>query len=67
MYFVLDKVCHLRYDIVEIKKRGETMSMTAFILIVGLALLTMAAINEAIRLLNWLYEQDQRRKRTGGD
>ena len=34
------------------------MSMTAFILIVGLVLLTMAAINEAIVLLVWLYEHD---------
>ena len=40
------------------------MSMTAFILIVGLVLLTMAAINGAIALLKWLYEQDQIHKRT---
>lgn len=40
------------------------MSMTAFILIVGLALLTMAAINEAIALLKWIYEQDSKHKRT---
>ena len=32
--------------------------MTAFIIIVGLVLLTMAAINEAIVLLVWLYEHD---------
>ena len=37
------------------------MSMTAFILIVGLVLLTMAAISEAIELLKWLYEHDRRR------
>ena len=37
------------------------MSMTAFILIVGLVLLTMAAISEAIELLKWLYEYDRRR------
>lgn len=39
------------------------MSMTAFILIVGLVLLTMAAINEAIALLIRLYEHDTRHKR----
>ena len=39
------------------------MSMTTFILIVGLVLLTMVAINEAIVLLNWIYEQDRERKR----
>ena len=38
------------------------MPMTTFILIVGLVLLTMAAINEAIALLVWLYEQDRKRK-----
>ena len=37
--------------------------MTAFILIVGLVLLTMAAINEAIVLLVWLYEHDNSRRR----
>ena len=42
------------------------MSMTAFILIVGLVLLTMAAINEAIALLIKFYEQDQRHKQNGG-
>lgn len=35
------------------------MSMTTFILIVGLVL---AAITEAIALLKWLYEQDQIQK-----
>lgn len=39
------------------------MSMTAFILIVGLVLLMMFAINEAIALLNWMYEQDRRKKK----
>ena len=39
------------------------MSMTAFILIVGLVLLTMAAINEAIVLLVLLYEHDNHRRR----
>ena len=43
-------------------ERCITMSMTTFILIVGLVLLTMAAINEAIALLNWLYEHDQIQK-----
>lgn len=42
------------------------MSMTAFILIVGLVLITLAAINEAIALLNWLYEQDQIQNKKGG-
>ena len=37
------------------------MSMSAFILIVGLVLLTLAAINEAIALLVWLYEHDNHR------
>ena len=37
--------------------------MTAFILIVGLVLLTAAAISEAVELLKWLYEHDRRRKR----
>lgn len=35
--------------------------MTGFILIVGLVLLTAAAISEAIELLKWLYEHDRRR------
>ena len=39
------------------------MSMTTFILIVGLVLLTLAAINEVIVLLVWLYEHDNRRRR----
>ena len=39
------------------------MSMTAFILIVGLVLLAMAAINEALALLAWLYEHDNSRGR----
>ena len=39
------------------------MSMTAFILIVGLVLLTMAAISEAVELLKWLYEHDRRHTR----
>ena len=37
--------------------------MNVFILIVGLVLLTMAAISEAIELLRWLYEHDRRHKR----
>ena len=37
------------------------MSMTTFILIVGLVLLMMFAINEAIALLKWLYEHDRRK------
>ena len=39
------------------------MSMTAFLLIVGLVLLTMAAISGAVELLKWLYEHDRRHKR----
>ena len=39
------------------------MSMTIFIIIVGLVLLTMFAINEAIVLLVWLYQIDRRNKR----
>lgn len=38
------------------------MSMTTFILIVGLVLLMMFAINEAIVLLVWLYKIDRRNK-----
>ena len=38
------------------------MSMTTFILIVGLVLLTMGAISDVIALLVWLYEQDRKRK-----
>ena len=41
------------------------MSMTAFILIVGLVLLTMSAVSDAIALLAWLYEHD--RKHEGGN
>ena len=40
------------------------MSLNAFIIIVGLVLLTMAAISDAAALLKWLYEQDQRRSQT---
>ena len=39
------------------------MTLNVFVLIVGLVLLTMAAINEAVRLLEWLYENDRRNKR----
>ena len=39
------------------------MSMTTFILIVGLVLLTLEAINEAIVLLVRLYEHDNHRRR----
>ena len=44
-------------------RRNITMSMTAFILIVGRVLLTLAAINEAIVLLVWLYEHYNHRRR----
>lgn len=37
--------------------------MTVFVIIVGLFLLMMAAISEAIELLKWLYEHDRRHKR----
>ena len=37
--------------------------MTVFVIIVGLFLLTMAAISEAIELLKWMYEHDRRHKR----
>ena len=37
--------------------------MTAFVIIVGLVLLTLAAINEAIELLKWLDERERRHKR----
>ena len=37
--------------------------MTTLVIIVGLVLLTLAAINEAIELLKWLYEHDRRHKR----
>ena len=39
------------------------MSMTTFILIIGLVLLMMFAINETIALLIRLYEHDNRRRR----
>ena len=42
------------------------MTMTTFILIVGLVLLMMFAINEAIALLIKFYEHDMRHKRTRG-
>ena len=42
------------------------MSMTTFILIVGLVLLVMVAISDVIVLLNWMYEQDRKHKRTQG-
>ena len=35
--------------------------MTAFVIIVGLVLLTMAAISEAVELLKWLEERERRR------
>ena len=37
--------------------------MTTFVIIVGLVLLTLAAINEAIELLKWLAERERRHKR----
>ena len=43
-------------------KENITMSMTAFILIVGLVLLTMSAISDAIALLKWMYEHDRGNK-----
>ena len=36
--------------------------MAAFIIIVGLALLTMSAISDAVALLKWMYEQDRGKK-----
>ena len=35
--------------------------MTVFVIIVGLVLLTMAAISEAVEILKWLYEYDRRK------
>ena len=35
--------------------------MTGFVIIVGLVLLTMAAISEAVEILKWLYEYDRRK------
>ena len=37
--------------------------MTGFVIIVGLFLLTMAAISEAVELLRWLEERERRHKR----
>ena len=37
--------------------------MTGFVIIVGLFLLTLAAISEAIELLKWLDEHGRRHKR----
>ena len=37
--------------------------MTAFVIIVGLFLLTAAAISEAIELIKWLEERGRRHKR----
>ena len=39
------------------------MSTTAFIIIVGLVLLTMSAISDAAALLKWMYEHDMKYKR----
>ena len=36
--------------------------MTGFVIIVGLFLITAAAINEAVELLKWLYEHDRRKQ-----
>ena len=35
--------------------------MNVFVIIVGLVLLTAAAISEAVELLKWLYEHDRRK------
>ena len=43
------------------------MSLNVFIIIVGLVLLTLAAINEAIVLLVWLYEHDQIQNKKGAN
>ena len=37
--------------------------MNVFVIIVGLVLLTLAAISEAIELMKWMYEHDRRHKR----
>ena len=37
--------------------------MTGFVIIVGLVLLTMAAISEAVELLKWFDELERRHKR----
>ena len=39
------------------------MTMTGFVIIVGLFLLTAAAISEAVELIKWLEERERRRKR----
>ena len=36
--------------------------MTGFVIIVGMVLLTMAAISEAVELMKWLYEHDRRKQ-----
>ena len=46
---------------VKLKNGGAYMALNVFILIVGLVLLTMVAINEAVALLKWLYEHDRRK------
>ena len=35
--------------------------MTVFVIIVGLVLLTLAAISEAVELMKWLYEHARRK------
>ena len=35
--------------------------MTGFVIIVGLVLLTMAAISDVAALLKWMYEHDRRK------
>ena len=47
-----------------INREVKRMSMTTFIIIVGLVLLTMSAISDAIALLKWIYEQDSKHQRT---
>ena len=39
------------------------MSLNVFILIVGLVLLAMVILSEAVRILAWLYKIDRRNKR----
>lgn len=36
--------------------------MTAFVIIIGLFLLTAAAISEAVELIKWLEERERRHK-----
>ena len=43
------------------------MPMTTFILIVGLVLLTMSAISDAVALLKWLYKYDQIQNKKGAN